>query len=394
MLGFAALWVLTVVAVLGFSTVQLGPSAANVTAAVLLAYLGTYYWYGFFESRARFRFDEDRIERRAVLGSGELRWDEVADFQVRRTSGDTVVILKTADGRKLWMDFQLLGKNGTELFATMLRRLDPLLQTILARPSTEVVRFRRLYRGVSLPGAIQVGPTELVREGAGAKRIAIGSIREVSVRLVRSLLPTQEYRVSDGQTAISFRSSLESSPLLIRHLRSRVAEDLWKIRPTGSVFTAKMVVVLVIAAMVWSPLNALRRQAYAISIDRALLGETGTARATVLSVSEVAPWARDLRYVFTHRADGQDQEVSGDWVVHARGSRWPAPGDTIEVQYSQERPSLNRPLDTAAFWVLRPLVNVGLMVFSGLAGLCLAMTVLLYDPPEDPFLPWITEGPR
>ncbi len=341
----------------------------------------------------RYRWDDERLERHGVFGTVGLRWAEVADLRIRRSSGESAVILTGRDGRKLRVDLHLLAHGRVELIAKLVERLDALLTAKLEEPLHRPVKFRRQWFVFTLPGSIEVGPEEIVKLGWAAKpKVRVAEIEEVAIRVVRSLLPTQDYRIAGGGSAIEFRSSVENSPLLIRHLRRRVPEDCWKVRPSGSVAAMKTMMVFAIGVMVWSSMIVLQKQAYGISIARALRGNTESASATVVAVRPVSPATRSVQYEFTRSVDGKEEAVSGGWVIHPRGDGVPVVGSTIEVQYDPERPNFNRPIDTAAFWVMRPLWQVWIVAAEAIAGILFSITVLFFQPPEDPFLPWITQS--
>jgi hypothetical protein len=359
-----------------------GPEPVFVILGLMLpVYLGNSL-KGAYEALSSYEYDDDRVIRRFVLGrTVTMRWSDVADFWIRRSTGDASVFLKDAAGRGLRLDFQLMGPAGGELFGVMTRRLKPIIDAKLLRMDGELVRFRRRHIGwIPLPGSISAGRG--VIQGRGRAAITLANVDEVLVKQVKKLVTTLDYTLRERDKILNFLSYLDDSPLLLRYLRSQVPEQRWRTSTDAGVFFAKLSALALVPILALAALGMLGQAAPSIAIERALAKRSERVSATVLGAEPVSAHRYRLRYTFTLPGD---KEGFGEALV---GGVVPPEGQKIEVSYDPEEPYSNLPAPGQGLFVPSSFPVLAAFVIQLVLSIPYAIAIVAFKVRDDPFADW------
>jgi hypothetical protein len=354
-----------------------GPLPFMIAVMAFYTFIGL---RGFLESRSVYSYDEERIERRHAFRTESMRWADVVDFKIRRSSGDASIFLTDRGGRKLRLDLQLLGEKSGGVLETLTRHLRPLIDEKLLAIETEPREFTRKHVGLlPVPGGVTAGGG-LIRGGGVTVRLA--ELQQIAVREVKKLVYTQQYEAIGSAGRVRFLSFVDDSPLLIAYLRRQVPEQKWAFVHTEGVFLAKLSALALVPVMAFSALVTVAAEVPMMVVDNVLSTRSRSASGTVV---ENEKRGRSVRVAYTFEAtDGRQTFGEATGLGTA-----PAAGQPVRVRFDPRNPSLNRPDDGQGFEVPSPWSLLGPMLAQLLLSLPYAMAVLLVRVRPDPFSGWL-----
>jgi hypothetical protein len=340
---------------------------------------------GTLEALSTYRWNEEWVERSRPLRRERMRWADVRDFRIRRSTGDSSIFLMGGAGTKLRLDFQLLGPAGAHLLRFALGKLQPQLSAKLEAMERESRLFPRRHMGfIPLPGSVTAGGGRI---RSGATELPIAAVRQVTVKEVKKLAATQEYVLEGDGGKVTFLSFVDDSPLLLRYLRAHVPEERWRLAASSGIFAAKLTTLLLVPVMAWAALMALADQAGNIATQRALAVRSVRAEATVVEVVPVDRRRFQVAYDFKLR-DGQE----GFGAVLAHGVQ-PQPGQKLHVRYDPQRPYYSLPEEGQGIGLPGVWAVLGPALVMLVISLPYAAAVLLFKVRDDPFAGWINAPP-
>lgn len=335
---------------------------------------------GFLESLSVYSYDEERIERRHAFRTESMRWADVVDFKIRRSSGDASIFLTDRGGRKLRLDLQLLGEKSGGVLETLTRRLRPLIDEKLLAIEKAPREFTRKHVGLlPVPGGVTAGGG-LIRGGGVTLRLA--EIQQIAVREVKKLVYTQQYEAIGSAGRVRFLSFVDDSPLLLAYLRRQVPEQKWAFVRTEGVFLAKLTALVLVPVMAISALVHLATDVPMMVVENALSKRSLTVPGTVL---ENEKSGRSVRVAYTFEAT-EGRQAFGE---AAGVGTAPAAGQPLRVRFDPRNPRLNRPDDGQGFELPSPWSLLGPMLAQLLLSLPYAFLILLVRVRPDPFSGWL-----
>ncbi len=345
------------------------------------------FLFAFVNSLSEYTFDEDQIEKKGLARRKNMRWTDVVNMKIKRSGGDSQIGLQSRTGSKLWLDFQLMGNHGKELFDDLTQKLKPLIDSKVQELENQEVAFRKKFANqIPFPDFISAGVGKIKSHGlAGSKEFSMQDISEVKVRDIRRLTPTQEYTLRSDGKEIHFQSSLENSPFLILYLKSKIPEERWRLTKSSNVVRAKLLTVIMVIALVWSALSFLGVYAPRIGTDVTLSHGAEHARATVVDVQHFHGRLYIVLFVFK-TPDGN--EVNGEGLISGASDTLPEIGSEIPVLYSKDSPYENKPEESDTVKPFRASSHFFEGLILVLVSIPYLISVLAFKPREDPFLSW------
>ncbi len=359
-----------------------GFGALVAVIGLAMAALGIKMMQGVVLSLRWYSYDSEKVNAHLLGHTRTVRWSEVVDLRISRSTGDGTVRLTTAAGSHIDLDFQLLGLRGEDLFEVMTEKLRPVIDRRVEALGTEGGRFARRYIGmIPLPGSVSV-------EGGVARRggtvLPIDAIQEIRVRQLKKLGGGQQYELRGESVNLRFDSLLNDSPLLLRFLRRRVPEEKWTIHRPAGIFPERLVGLVLVAVTLWGGAAMLSFYSEPLAVSRALARSADRAEATVLATFQERGRIHQVMYEF-RSPDGQ--QVAGQAMLLDTGAL-PGEGEILTVLYDPENPYRSRPTgdDLKVYTGASELIMIaGFLVVA----IIYAATLLAYKPREDFFLRWI-----
>lgn len=363
-----------------------GVNQLQVLIVFVLALCGLHSLFGAIKGWTVYFYDEDEVGYTLFGTRKSVRWAEISDIRIRRWSGDSQIRLSTAQGRKVWLDFQQMGINGGEFFDFLSAKIRPLIETKLKEmEGREVTFYNRVFGVIPMGPRISAG-AGLIRGAGASAGLPLQEITEVKVKEIRRLNPTQEYTVRGKKNNIQFKSSYDDSPLLIKYLKLNVPEEKWLLSRSSNVIMAKLMTALMVIVLVFSTLVDLKLEADIIAAQRVQEQQAEKATGTVLDTRSLSKGFHEVSYTFK---TAQGDEISGRTFVKGSARTLPENGSEVQVLFSRENPYQSRLMETAT---LKPLQG-SILFFDDvlLFLLCLpyVLAVLFYKPRDDRFLTWL-----